>query len=620
MRNKYGWVWGAVAVLALLGRGWAAEPPTRTVDEIILVVDQDAMTKGEMEESISDLFAAQGLKIPTPGSSDYEQAKKDVVESFIREVLLAEEADREKIEVSDGEVDHQVDAELENMKKRFSSDSEFEDGLKKEGISEDDLRAYIHDQLLRRIKANRVLQMKQHDLPGSVFVTDEEIKKYFDLHPKDYEQVKFSIILFRIPPKSKPAYVAEVEKQAKGVLANLKGGADFAATAKKYSEDSSSAQNGGDVGTHYRADLDPQLAAGVFAIPNKGLGLVKTADGVYVVQVDHKGTADYDVVAPDIKAHLMKQKQDSALGEFIDGLKKNAYIVEDGKVVAFQATAPAEAESQRNTAPSAPATQAASAPSTSTSTVETASNAAASISATPAPTETVSKSIYPTLPPGGGFTLNLQGTGMSYGTQDLSNYYGSGVNVTQGFPYGFGVHLGLDFAVDPTLQLGVKVEALRRFTQTVNFSPENQPTYSDQWTAGAAGGALEAKILIPLDESTNFILHGAGGYYLLFGASVTVSGSAVTENAVFNGSNFGEDAGGAIEFFLDDSKTSSFDLDVDYRFLKFQPVTSNVTVNNAGPLGITSPLANHDGSQAVIDLSGLEIGVGLRFYLDKEGS
>ncbi|HJT24221.1 MAG TPA: peptidylprolyl isomerase, partial [bacterium] len=356
MRNKWIWVLAILAALAVSGPGWA-DTGAKTVDEIILVVDQDAMTKGEMDESIADMFAAQGLKIPPPGSTDYEQAKKDVLESFIREVLLAEEADREKIEVSDGEVDHQVDAELENMKKRFASDSEFQEGLKKEGISEDDLRQYIHDQLLRRLKAGRALQMKQHDLPGSVFVTDDEVQKYFQSHPKDYEQVKFSIILFHIPPKSKPAFVAEVEKQAKELLATLKAGGDFAAAAKKYSEDASSAQNGGDVGTHYRVDLDPQLAAGVFAIPNKGLGLVKAADGIYVVKVDKKGTADYGAVAPDIKSHLTKQKQDSALGQFIDGLKKNAYIVEDGKVVAFKETAEGEG-TKPGAAPGAPATEA----------------------------------------------------------------------------------------------------------------------------------------------------------------------------------------------------------------------------------------------------------------------
>ena len=617
MRNKTIWILTSLAILAIFSPS-RADTAAKTVDEIVLVVDQDAMTKGEMEESISDIFAAQGLKIPAPGSPDYEQAKKDVVESFIREVLLAEEADREKIEVSDGEVDHQVDGELENMKKRFSSDTEFQEGLKKEGISEDDLRQYIHDQLLRRIKAGRVLQMKQHDLPGSVFVTDDEAKKFFQLHPKDYEQVKFSIILFHIPPKSKPAFVAEVEKQAKALLATLKAGGDFAAAAKKYSEDSSSAQNGGDVGTHYRVDLDPQLAAGVFAIPNKGLGLVKTADGIYVVKVDRKGTADFDTVAPDIKAHLMKQKQDSSLSQFIDDLKKNAYIVEDGKVVAFKETAPDEG-TKSGTPAVAPVTEAEGNPTT-----DAAGNGKATANATetpvPSPMAGAQKGIYPTLPPGGGFTLDIEGLGLSYGIQDLSNYYGGGVNTSQGFPFGLGLHVGLEFAVDSTFQLGLKGEALRKFAETVNFFPQNQPSYSEQWNDGAVGGALEAKLLIPLDESTNFILHGAGGYYFLLGSGVTVTGSAVTENAGFSGENFGGDAGGAIEFFLDDGKTSSLDLDVDYRYLKIQPLTPNVTVNNNGPLNFPSPVLNNDGSQALLDFSGIEMGIGLRFYLDKEGS
>jgi hypothetical protein len=46
-----------------------------------------------------------------------------------------------------------------------------------------------------------------------------------------------------------------------------------------------------------------------------------------------------------------------------------------------------------------------------------------------------------------------------------------------------------------------------------------------------------------------------------------------------------------------------------------------LTVNNEGPIAnFPSPLTNADGSQAYIDFSGLRVGIGLRFYLDKEGS
>jgi parvulin-like peptidyl-prolyl isomerase len=609
----------ALAALGLAGGSPAATPAPRTVDEIVLVVDQDAMTKGEMEEAIHTYFAVQGVDMPAPGTPDYQQAKKDVVDGFIREVLMAEEADREKIEIQDGDVDHQINAEIENMKNRYPSEQEFEDALKKEGISQDDLKQDLHDQLLRRIKANRILQTKQHELPSTVFVTDAEVQKYFNQHPQDYEQVKFSIILFRIPAKSTAAYVKEVQKQAQGILDQLNAGADFAAFAKKYSEDQASADKGGEMDTMYRMDLNPKLADGIFNIPTDGMGLVKAPDGVYIVKVEHKGTADYATVAPDIKAHLLKQKQDSSFNEWIESLKKDAYIVEDGQVVVYHAPVVAESGPNPANGPAPAATPNPSSPSA----AATMAGDQAVTSASAAVTESSdnssdSREIYPTLPSPGSFTLGLGGEGFSYGTQDLSDYYGPSVSTSQGFPFGFGFHLDLDLAIDPTLQLGIALQGFQKLGETVNFLPLGQPSYSEHWSASTAGPGLEAKVLIPLDESTNFILSAGGGYYFLIGAGVTISGSAVTENSNFSGSNFGGEAAAAVEFFFDDQKDSSLDLEVGYRVLKFQPITSSLTVNDGGPVAdYPTPLTNSDGTRSDIDFSGIHIGLGVRFYLDK---
>jgi parvulin-like peptidyl-prolyl isomerase len=606
----------ALAVLGLAWPGLAATPAPKTVDEIVLVVDQDAMTKGEMEEAIHTYFNVQGVDVPAPSTVEYQQAKKEVVDGFIREVLMAEEADREKIEIQDGDVDHQINAELENMKNRYPSEQEFEDALKKEGISQDDLKQDLHDQLLRRIKANRILQMKQHDLPRTVFVTDAEVRGYFNQHPQDYEQVKFSIILFRIPPKSTASYVKEVGKQAQGILDQLNAGADFAAFAKKYSEDQTSADKGGEMDTMYRVDLNPKLADGIFDIPAGGMGLVKAPDGVYIVKVEHKGTADYSSVAPDIKDHLLKQKQDSSFNEWIESLKKDAYIVEDGQVIAYQSPASASAPNPVKGAVPAAAPNSANPSMASTMTGDQAVTSAAVTESSDNSSD--SKEIYPTLPSPGSFTLGLGGEGFSFGTQDLSNYYGPSVNTSQGFPFGFGFHLDLDLAIDPTLQVGIGLQGFQKLGETVNFSPLGQDNYSEHWSASAAGPGLEAKVLIPLDESTNFILSAGGGYYFLVGAGVTISGSAVTENTNFSGSNFGGEAAAAVEFFFDDQKDSALDLEVGYRVLKFQPITSDLTVNSGGPHDTyPSPLTNSDGSRSDIDFSGIHIGLGVRFYLDK---
>jgi parvulin-like peptidyl-prolyl isomerase len=613
--NKYLKLCLTMMAAGIFALGAASKAPGKTVDEITLVVDQDALTRGEMEESIRDSFLAQGLNPAKPGTPEYEEAKKNVVEGFIREVLLAEEADRQKVEVSDGEIDHDVDQQLDNMKKQFASEQEFEDGLKKQGISLDDLRQDIHDKILRKIKANRVLHMKQMELPATALVDDADIRKYYDQHPNDFEKVKFSMVLFRIPPKSKPDKVQQVQALAQKALAELKAGADFADYAKKHSEDTGSAANGGEVGTLARSEIaDPLLAKGVFSIPVKGLGIIKAADGIYVVKVTSKEMSDFGLAAPEIKDRLQKEKQETALTQWVNGLKKDAYIVEDGKVVPYiPAAEGTQAQGQTahfaTVASSSTGTIPSAAPSSNTGSPTTNGTPAAGSS----PEASPQGELYPTLPPGDSWTLSLEADGFSYGTQDLANYYGSALSTHQNFPFGYGLNLEMDYSLDPILQIGVKGEVLRKWGENVTDTYGN----NEQWSSLALAPLLSAKLIIPLDEGTNFLLSGAGGYYFLPGSSVTISAPAVAENVNFSSANWGGEVGGALEFLLDDHKNVALDIGAGYRFLTFTRISTYLTTSNGPIKSYPSPLLNTDGTQAAIDFSGVNIDVGLRFFLGK---
>lgn len=568
-----------------------------TVDEIAMVVDQESMTRGEMEESIDAFFAVRNGKTPAPDTPEYLDAKKQVEDNFIQEVVLAEEADREKVEVSDSDVEGQVNQEIQSMKRNFATDEEFQEGLRKEGITLDDLKQDTRDRMLRRIKAGRVLHAKQEELPSTAIVTDQQVRDYYQKHPQDYEQAKFSIILFSADAKASAAKRAEALKQAQGVLADLKKGANFAAEAKKYSEDAGTRDNGGEVGSVYRSDLDPELAKGIFGMGVKGLGIVTGAEGYYVVRLESKGTAEFASVAPGIKDHLQKTGQSDAMGQWIDQLKAKAYIMEDGKVVVFKAKPMTTATTPISAASSSPAA-------TSSSPATAASEASTEEDSDLPPLQE-----YPTLPDADSWTLTAKFNGINYGTQDLSNFYGSGVNTNQNFPFGFGLNFAADLALDPTFQIGVEAEFLRKTEETVSQSGD-----TELWNSAVLGPALHAKLLIPLDEGTNFDLSLSGGYYFLVGAGVTVSGP-VTENMDASSSSFGGVAAADFEFFLDSSKNTSLDMGLAYRYLQFSNLTT--TVPTGGPYPYASPLLNADGTNAVIDYSGIEIGLGLRFYLGK---
>ena len=56
------------------------------------------------------------------------------------------------------------------------------------------------------------------------------------------------------------------EADAKKIIADLKGGADFAALAKQYSKDPSAAQQGGDLGFFKKDEMVPEFADAAFAL------------------------------------------------------------------------------------------------------------------------------------------------------------------------------------------------------------------------------------------------------------------------------------------------------------------------------------------------------------------
>jgi peptidyl-prolyl cis-trans isomerase C len=56
------------------------------------------------------------------------------------------------------------------------------------------------------------------------------------------------------------------EAEAKKIIADLKGGADFAALAKQYSKDPSGTQQGGDLGFFKKDEMVPEFATAAFAL------------------------------------------------------------------------------------------------------------------------------------------------------------------------------------------------------------------------------------------------------------------------------------------------------------------------------------------------------------------
>ena len=241
-------------------------------------------------------------------------------ESQVRESLLIQKIRAvvsDGVEVTPAEV-HKA-FERQNLKAKIRyvvfDPSKF---LKAVPVTQQDLESYFEKHSTRYEQKEqrqvRYVLITPDDVRSQVNISDDELKQYYTAHLADYRvpnRVKVAHILFKTTGKT-PAQDAALEKTAQEVLAKIKAGADFGQMAKKYSEDSASAANGGVIGWIERGQTVKAFEDVAFALnPGQVSGLVNTSYGIHIIKVLDKQTAHlktFDEVKDSIRSTLMAQK------------------------------------------------------------------------------------------------------------------------------------------------------------------------------------------------------------------------------------------------------------------------------------------------------------------------
>ncbi len=110
---------------------------------------------------------------------------------------------------------------------------------------------------------------------AGIKVTDQELQDYFNKNKDKYIQVKARHIL------------VDKKSTAQDILNKLKNGGDFAALAKKYSTDTGSKSNGGELGWVKKGQMVAGFETALFKL-KKGetSGIVHTQYGYHIIQAE----------------------------------------------------------------------------------------------------------------------------------------------------------------------------------------------------------------------------------------------------------------------------------------------------------------------------------------------
>jgi parvulin-like peptidyl-prolyl isomerase len=284
--------------LVVAGCGGTSSAVLRSDD--VAVVGSQHVTKDQFRELMDRAkrsYEAGKQPFPKAGSTQYEQLKSQVISFLVRRAEYDQKAQDMGIHVSDSDVQKR----LASDKKQFFAGSEkkFQAYLTQQGLTEAQAPA--------EWKAKLISQKLFDKVTSDLKVSDAEARTYYDLHKSQYVQPERREVRHILVPK---------KALADRLYAQLKGGANFAKLAKKYSKDPGSAANGGKL-TISKGQTVPQFNTTAFSLKKGELAApIKTTYGYHIIQalsdITPAKTTPFDGAKASIKQQLGQQQKGTA--------------------------------------------------------------------------------------------------------------------------------------------------------------------------------------------------------------------------------------------------------------------------------------------------------------------
>jgi peptidyl-prolyl cis-trans isomerase D len=231
----------------------------------------------------------------------------------------------------------------QNTKVKFDYAVLKQDDLRK-GLhpTEDELKAFYEGH--RNNYANSIPEKRQvkyavidnAKVQAGIQISRADLQAYYDQHRDLYrlpEQVKVSHIWIKMPlpgPDGKidANGVTAAQHRAEDLLKQVKSGAKFEDVAKKYSEDTGSANAGGSLGWIGKGQTSAEFEKAAFSLSKGQISdVVKSVDGFHIIRLDDKQEAHMktlDEVKDQVEPILKQQKAQQAVQRQAEDLLNQA--------------------------------------------------------------------------------------------------------------------------------------------------------------------------------------------------------------------------------------------------------------------------------------------------------
>ncbi|MCK5262026.1 MAG: peptidylprolyl isomerase, partial [Gammaproteobacteria bacterium] len=318
LKNKFYTVITALCLI-LISENIMAQ---QALDKIVAVVNDDVITKNELDTRIAD-FIVQ-LKLDKNSSKQMKALSKQVLERMIITQIQMQMAKQMGITIDDISLNRVIEniAQSNNL-----SLIKLKETLTKDGIEFSRFREQTRQDLI-------IKQLQKRMVSNKISISDQEIQRFIDNKlTKNNKTEKYQIqhILITTPESAVPEAVNKAKTKANKLFAEINEGADFKNLAIQQS-DGRNALKGGDLGWRSSNELPEAFVEAIKGL-SKGetAAPIKSASGFHILKLIDKSSNSLMVTQTQARHILIRTNKQSSDDEARKLLNKLRQRIKQGE-------------------------------------------------------------------------------------------------------------------------------------------------------------------------------------------------------------------------------------------------------------------------------------------------
>ena len=292
-----------ILIFTCLSCSFSFAQDQKVIDEIIAVVGDEIAIRSELESQLAQ-YKSQGYPVTS-------ETACQLMEELLFQKLLLNQAKVDSVEVSEAQVDSELDRRMRYFISQIGSKEALEKYYDKSvSMIKEEMRQSLKDQLL--------IQQMQSRIVGDVKITPSEVQDYYDKIPEDSIPLINSTVemeeIVAYAPLSKEAKQSTINR-LKELRERVLNGEKFSTLAVLYSEDLGSSKKGGEIGFVGKAEVEPEFAAAAFDLkPGNVSPVIETRYGFHIIEmIERRGekvNVRHILIKPKIENKAFEQAQE----------------------------------------------------------------------------------------------------------------------------------------------------------------------------------------------------------------------------------------------------------------------------------------------------------------------